>query len=254
MGSTLSSPVAVGIDIAKDSFETAVGAGESFGLSNDSAGHDALLQALMRQPDVGQRIKPIATAERQQLQALVTRRRQLLAIQVAEHQRLALCHPTTRKSVNVILTAVAKELTRVEQDLQRHISAHHADLARLLSSAKGVGNATLSTLIAEVPELGKLNRREISALIGLAPMNRDSGTMRGKRMITGGRSSVRHALYMSTLVATRHNPVIKRFYDRLVSVGKPKKVALVACMRKLLTILNAMVHWGRPWDASLNSA
>jgi transposase len=317
MGSTPSSPVAVGIDIAKDSFETVVGGEESFGLSNDSAGHDALLQrlqgravglivleatggyeraltgalqaagfavaivnprqardfakgmgylaktdridagmlaqlgeVLMRQPDVAQRIKPIASAERQLLQALVTRRRQLLAMQVAEQQRLALCHATARKSVKVILKAVGTELRHVEEDLQRHISAHYADLARLLASVKGIGDKTLSTLIAEVPELGKLNRREISALIGLAPMNRDSGRLRGRRMIQGGRSSVRQALYMATLVATRFNPVIKRFYDRLVSVGKPKKVALVACMRKLLTILNAMVHSGRPWDES----
>jgi transposase len=107
-------------------------------------------------------------------------------------------------------------------------------------------------LIAEVPELGRLSRREISALIGVAPVNRDSGTMRGKRTIFGGRGSVRRVLYMAALVAARFNPVIKSFYDRLVAAGKPKKVALVACMRKLLTILNAMVKVGKPWNASLH--
>lgn len=127
-------------------------------------------------------------------------------------------------------------------------------LAALLDSVKGVGKTTLSTLIAEVPELGKLSRREIAALVGVAPINRDSGLMRGRRIIFGGRGSVRHVLYMAALVASRHNPVIKAFYDRLVLAGKPKKVALVACMRKLLTILNAMVKAGKPWDASLHTA
>jgi len=102
--------------------------------------------------------------------------------------------------------------------------------------------------------LGKLTGREISALVGVAPINRDSGVMRGRRTIFGGRASVRHALYMAALVASRHNPVIKLFYQRLVAAGKPKKLALVACMRKLLTILNAMVKAGKPWDASLHAA
>lgn len=102
--------------------------------------------------------------------------------------------------------------------------------------------------------MGKLSRREVSALVGVAPINRDSGAMRGRRMIFGGRGSVRHVLYMTALVAARRNPEIKVFYDRLVAAGKPKKVALVACMRKLLTILNAMVKAGKPWDASLHSS
>jgi transposase len=151
-----------------------------------------------------------------------------------------------------MLKAIGTQLRHVDEDLQRHVGAHYADLAKLLGSVKRVGDKTLSTLIAEVPELGKLNRRQISALVGVAPMNRDSGTLRGKRMIRGGRGSVRHALYMPTLVATQHNAVIKRFYDRLVTLGKPKKVAIVACMRKLLTILNAMVRSNRLWDPSLH--
>jgi transposase len=125
-------------------------------------------------------------------------------------------------------------------------------LAALLDSVKGVGKATISTLLAEVPELGKLSGREVSALVGVAPINRDSGTMRGKRSIFGGRPDVRRVLFMAALVASRHNPVIKAFYQRLLAAGKPKKVALVACMRKLLTILNAMVRSGKPWDQALH--
>jgi transposase len=129
------------------------------------------------------------------------------------------------------------------------VGSHFAGLSELLDSAKCVGKTPISTLIAEVPELGKLSRREISALIGVAPINRDSGRMRGKRTIFDGRSSVRQVLYMAALVAVRFNPAIKVFYDRFVAAGKPKKVALVACTRKLLTILNAMVKTGKPWDA-----
>jgi transposase len=136
--------------------------------------------------------------------------------------------------------------------MAEYIQSNFADLSVLLNSAKGVGKATSSTLIAEVPELGRLSRREISALVGAAPINRDSGVMRGRRMIFGGRSSVRHVLYMAALVASLYNPVIKAFYGRLVAAGKPKKVALVACMRKLLTILNAMVKAGKPWGATVH--
>jgi transposase len=139
-----------------------------------------------------------------------------------------------------------------DDDMSVSVRTNFSDLSALLRSAKGVGNATVATLIAEVPELGRLSRREISALIGVAPVNRDSGTMRGKRTIFGGRGSVRRVLYMAALVAARFNPVIKSFYDRLVVAGKPKKVALVACMRKLLTILNAMVKGGKPWNVSLH--
>ena len=117
-----------------------------------------------------------------------------------------------------------------------------------MSAVKGVGAATVAVLLAEVPELGMLSLREISALIGVAPVNRDSGTMRGRRTGLGGRTSVRTALYMSALVGTRHNPVIKEFYTRLVAAGKPKKVALTACIRKLLTILNAMLKKNEAWD------
>ena len=135
-----------------------------------------------------------------------------------------------------------------------HIETHHADLAQRLANVRGIGPATVATLIADVPELGRLSRREISALIGVAPFNRDSGQMRGKRTIFGGRGQVRRGLYMAALAAIRFNVVIKQFYDRLVAAGKPKKVAIVACMRKLLTILNAMLRTGKSWNDPLHSA
>ena len=152
------------------------------------------------------------------------------------------------------LAAIRKQLEDIEAQLATHIERHHADLAALLQSAGGVGPATTAVLIAELPELGTLDARQIAALVGVAPFNRDSGKMRGKRMIGGGRAQVRRSLYMAALVATRFNPAIARFYQRLLAAGKPKKLALVACMRKLLTILNAMVRSGKPWDESLHAA
>lgn len=318
----MSNPIAVGIDIAKETFDVAFGAAgvvEQF--TNDTEGHDSLiarlssvsvelivleatgghefavasaLQAagfpvaiinprqardfakamgylaktdridarmlaqladvLTRHPDRDKIVKPLPSAELQCLQALVVRRRQIVAMLVAERQRLSLAHSAARKSIEAIIKALKKELGRTEVALEKHVFKHHADLAALLGSVKGVGSATLSTLIAEVPELGHLSRREISALVGVAPVNRDSGQMRGKRAIFGGRASVRRVLYMATLVAVRFNPVLRAFYERLVKSGKPKKVALVACMRKLLTILNAMVKHGKIWDESLHFA
>ena len=186
------------------------------------------------------------------LQAMVTRRRQLLAMHVAEQQRAAGPDRRMRKSLNIMLKALDRELARIEQEMQTFMGEHHAELTALLGEVKGVGKATISTLLAEVPELGELNGREISALVGLAPINRDSGTMRGKRMIFGGRPQVRKVLFMAALVASRHNPVIKAFYQRLLAAGKPKKLALTACARKLLTILNAMARTGKPFNAALH--
>lgn len=211
-----------------------------------------LADVLARHPDRNKIVKPLPCADLQHLQALVVRRRQLVAMLVAERQRLAIAHQAARPSIETIIKALKQELGRAEAELAKHIDTHHADLAALLGSVKGIGSATTSTLIAEVPELGHLSRREIGALVGVAPMNRDSGVLRGKRMIYGGRASVRRALYMATLVAVRFNPVLRAFYERLVKAGKPKKVALVAAMRKLLTILNAMVKSGKSWDESLH--
>lgn len=213
-----------------------------------------LAQVLSRHPERSRFITVLPTAEQQALQALVARRRQLVVMHVAEHQRLAVSHACARESIEAIIKALRAQLKEVEAEIARRIDAHHADLAKRLASVRGVGPATIATLIADVPELGHLSRKEISALIGVAPFNRDSGQMRGRRSIFGGRAQVRSGLYMAALAAIRFNTVIERFYDRLVAAGKPKKVAIVACMRKLLTILNAMVRTGKSWDESLHSA
>lgn len=163
-------------------------------------------------------------------------------------------HRAARPSIRKLIQTLRELLGPIERDMAEHIAQHHADVAALLKSAKGVGPITMASLIGGLPELGKLTGRELSALVGVAPFNRDSGTWRGKRSIYGGRHEVRCALYMATLVATRHNEVIARFYQRLLAIGKPKKVALVACMRKLLTILNAMVRTGQPWNTALHHA
>lgn len=203
-----------------------------------------------RHPERERFIRTLPDAERQVLTAMVVRRRQLITMLVAERNRLYPAHPQSRKSINTIIKALEDELARINEDMNSHIRNHFKELAERLGSIKGIGTMTTAALLAEVPELGSLSRREISALVGVAPVNRDSGTMRGRRTIFGGRAGVRTALYMATLVATRFNPVIKAFYTRLVAAGKAKKVALVACMRKLLTILNAMLRKNEEWDES----
>ena len=213
-----------------------------------------LAQVLARHPERDKFVKALPTAEQQALQALVARRRQLVTMLVAERQRLATSHKAARASIEALMKAIRQQLDTVEAQLASHIDAHHAALAHQLASVRGIGPATIATLIADVPELGALSRREIAALIGLAPFNRDSGQMRGKRTIFGGRADVRRALYMATLAAIRFNRVIRQFYDRLVAAGKPKKVAIVACMRKLLTILNAVVRSGASWNDSIHLA
>lgn len=212
-----------------------------------------LAQVLAAQPNRERFVKVLADAEQQRLQALVLRRTQLIGMLAAERQRLAISHAAARKSIQKLIGVIRKQLEDIEAELTGHIAQHHADVAALLQSMGGVGPATAAMLIAELPELGRLERRQIAALVGVAPLAHDSGKMRGKRMIGGGRAQVRRSLYMAALVATRFNPVIARFYQRLLAAGKPKKLALVACMRKLLTILNAMVRSGKPWDASLHT-
>lgn len=199
-------------------------------------------------------IKELPNAQQQELQALVLRRNQLLGMLQAEEQRLAISHRVARKSIEKLIKAIRKQLDDTEAALAEHVERHHADLSALLQSADGVALKTTAVLIAELPELGRLNRAQISALVGVAPFNNDSGRFRGKRTIKGGRKQVRRALYMATLAAIRFNPAISRFYKRLVAAGKPKKVALVACMRKLLTILNAMVRSRKPWNPALHAA
>lgn len=196
----------------------------------------------------GHEPRALADEQQRELTALVVRRRQLVAMLVAERQRLAVAHPRAKRSILQIMDAIAAQLHDVDGELKVHIRAHHADLAKLLTSVKGVGPTTASTLLAQLPELGKLNRKQITALVGLAPMNRDSGTLRGQRHIFGARADVRRVLYVAALVGTRFNPVLKAFYVRLLAAGKPKKVALVACMHKLLVILNAIVRSRSPWS------
>jgi transposase len=205
----------------------------------------ALLDAQGHEP------RALADPQARELTALVTRRRQLVGMLVSERQRLAVAHPRAKPSIAAVMRVIESQLDDVDGQLREHVKAHHADLAACLTSVKGVGPTTASTLIAQLPELGKLNRKQITALVGLAPINRDSGTLRGQRHIFGGRADVRRVLYVAALVATRFNPVIKAFYQRLLAAGKPKKVALVACMHKLLLILNAIARSRSPWNNAI---
>jgi transposase len=195
--------------------------------------------------------RPLRDAQAQELAELVGRRRQVIEMMVAERNRRRLLQSKRlRERIDRHLATLGKELTEIEHDLGETIRGTPVwrEKEELLSSVPGVGNATARSLIADLPELGTLGRKAIAALVGLAPFNRDSGTLRGRRTILGGRASVRTTLYMATLVATRHNPAIAAFYARLRTAGKPAKIALTACMRKLLTILNAVLRDRRPWQ------
>jgi transposase len=206
-----------------------------------------LAAVLVRREDFERFLRPVLEAEQQDLAALVARRRQLVAMLTSEQNRLQLARAPVRPSLKAMIEAIRQQLRDVEAEMAAHVSRHHAELDRLLRSAGGVGPITSAVLIADLPELGSLTRRKISALVGVAPFAHDSGMMRGRRRVAGGRIDVRSTLYMATLVAVRHNPVIRTFYERLLAAGKLKKVALVACMRKLLTILNAMARDARPF-------
>lgn len=203
---------------------------------------------LIRRDDLADFIRPLTDVKQQALAALVTRRRQLLAMQLAERQRLHLAIAMVRPSIEDMIEAIRKQIDDIDGQLVTHVQAHYSKLDELLRSTKGIGPVASATLIGELPELGKLNRREIAALVGVAPMSNDSGNARGRRRVQGGRFEIRRALYMATLTAARHNPAIKAFYDRLVAAGKQPKVALIACMRKLLTTLNAMARTQKHWD------
>ena len=188
-------------------------------------------------------------AASQELAALVARRRQLVAMLTAEKNRLRRATPKVRPTIEGHLSWLESCLAEIDRDLDESVHSTPAwrANAELFQSTPGVGPVFATMLLAGLPELGRLNRKEIAALVGVAPLNRDSGQFRGKRKIWGGRAHVRSALYMATLVATRHNPTIHSFYQRLLAAGKPKKLALTACMRKLLTILNAMSRSSTSW-------
>jgi transposase len=209
---------------------------------------------LVRRDNLASFIRPLADAQQQALAAMVTRRRQLVTMMLSERQRLQLAIAVVRPSIEAMIEAIRKQLDDVEAQMVSHVQAHYAELDKLLRSASGIGPVASATLIAELPELGRLNRREIAALVGVAPMTNDSGNTKGRRSVQGGRFEIRRVLYMATLTAARHNPAIKTFYNRLLAAGKLPKVALVACMRKLLTTLNAMVKTNKPWDKSLHGA
>lgn len=201
-------------------------------------------------------VRPLPDPAARELEELLTRRRQLLEMRQAERNRLAQAigrrQHHLRKSLKKHIAFLDRELAIADSDLGTMVRASAAWRERddLLQSAPGIGPVVSRTLLAELPELGQLNRRAIAKLVGIAPLSRDSGRWRGQRTIQGGRATVRAALYMATLVATRANPVIRAFYQRLLALGKPKKVALIACMRKLLTILNHMLRTGQPWSPS----
>lgn len=198
-------------------------------------------------------IRPLSDTQSQALAALLSRRRQIIAMIVAEEQRLRMAlAKEAQKSIKRLLAALRRELGSLDADLDDHIRKSPLWRVReaLLTSVPGVGRVTARTLLAEMPELGDLDRREVAALAGVAPWTRQSGKWKGKSFIGGGRAVVRSALFMATLVACRHNPVLKAFRDRLVASGKPKIVAIVASMRKLLTILNAIIRDEKPWQSA----
>jgi transposase len=194
--------------------------------------------------------QPLAPAEVGELGALVARRRQLVQMKVAEQLRRQRAVPVVQQRIDRVLVVLDHELKDIDKDLTARLKKSSLWRARenLLRSVPGIGPAVTFSLLAGLPELGSLTRKQIAALVGVAPLNRDSGKLRGQRSCWGGRATVRAALYMATLVAVRHNVVLAAFYARLVGMGKPKKVALTACMRKLLTILNAMLKHQISWN------
>lgn len=203
----------------------------------------------------GQRVQPKpytgkSEAEKQ-LSALLVRRKQVEEMLKAEQNRLRTVSPSLRGSVERIIAILKEEKKRLDEQIRDFLKEQKAwqEQTQILSSAPGVGPITTATLLADLPELGKMDRKKIAALVGVAPMNYDSGKKRGYRKTKGGRTEVRSVLYMSTLVATRYNPVIQTQYQHLLKRGKEKKVALTACMRKFLTILNAMMRDQQPFRA-----
>ena len=201
--------------------------------------------------------RPLSDAQTQTLRQLLTRRRQLVVMRVAEGQRLTRAGAAVRPGIEAHIAWLEQQLSALEDELRQALQQSPVWRERdaLLRSVPGVGEQLSLTLLAELPELGRLDRRQAAALVGVAPFNRDSGRLRGRRTIWGGRARVRAVLYMGALSASRHNPAIRAFYQRLLAAGKPKKLALTACMRKLLVILNAMLTHHTPWrDLSPNSA
>jgi transposase len=197
------------------------------------------------------------TPEKQaEIQQLVARRRQLIDLRTQESNRWEVTHSKpAKKSIQAVLNTLERQVRDIEKAIADLVESNDEwrQKTELVQSVPGLGGVTATTLVAEVPELGQLNRQQISSLVGLAPFNRDSGQHQGKRTIGGGRKSVRSVLYMAALSAKRCNPIIKAFADRLTQHGKPFKVVLTACMRKLLVILNSLLNSGQPWNPKLTS-
>ena len=205
---------------------------------------------LARHKDRAKYITPPIEAERLELAALMTRRRQLVDMRVAEGQRMEHATKLTYRSIKRVLRLLDQQIAEIDKEADDHLDRHFKDQRKLLDSVKGVGPVTIMTLTSALPELGRLQRRQIAKLVGVAPLANDSGQRKGARRIWGGRAEVRAVVYMATLSAIRHNPAIRAFHSRLIAAGKLPKVAIVACMRKLLTILNAMLRDHAAWDAA----
>jgi transposase len=195
-------------------------------------------------------VRPLPDDTLLELRALISRRRQLTEMIVAERNRLSQASKSVKRRIEAHIRWLQAELGRADKDLDQSIrqSPIWKENENLLRSVPGIGPVVSRTLLAELPELGKLNRKQIAALVGIAPLNRDSGTLRGRRAVWGGRATVRATLYMAAFVASRRNAVMRAFYQRLRNAGKAPKLALVACMRKLLTILNAMIKHRTYWS------
>ena len=197
-------------------------------------------------------VRALPDAATQALADLVARRRQIIQMIVAEGQRAKRAAPRAKRSIGRLLEALRRELSEIDADIDETVRGSQVwcEKEELLASVKGVGSVTARTMLAELPELGSLNRRQIAALAGLAPFTRQSGRWRGKSFIGGGRASVRTALFMAAMTAMRHNPVLRAFHQRLRAAGKPKLVALIAVARKLLTILNAILRDNKKWQTA----
>jgi len=195
-------------------------------------------------------VRPLPDADTRMLADLVTRRRQIVQMIVAERQREKRAPARTKKSILRLLKALEKELASVDEDIDDAVRGSPAwrEKENLLASVPGVGPIIARTLLADLPELGTLDRRQIAALVGLCPWTRQSGQWRGHSFIGGGRAAVRAALFPGAMAAARHNPELRAFHQRLIAAGKPKMVALIAVARKLLTILNAILRDNRPWQ------
>jgi transposase len=196
-------------------------------------------------------VRSLRTEQEEQLTALMTRRRQVIDMLTVEKNRLVTVRAKMRSDIEAHIQWLSSNLKELDEEIEEFVKGLPVwkEKDALLQSVPGVGRVTSATLLSMLPELGLLNRQEIAALVGVAPVNKDSGKKRGRRRVYGGRGDVRSVLYMAALSAKKFNPVIRKFYERLIQHGKEKKVALTACMRKLLVILNAMMHSNQPWRA-----